>query len=334
MLKKLLTITMLACSTAALVSAQNIPLFFHGNDCMQYKTDSRNKAVERDGGGYLLKTHSRFREGLKDEPTDKYTNSYFFFKKHALSTGQTDSLNKYLYNQQAFDLLQKVSILNFTAQRSTVINAEVFSALFGPVRVGIGGSFQPSKSDTLEDAKKASLEKIRNQGGTLSINGLFPMMYLRSKNDAYHMGLFAQQQFGLTPNKIDSSGTTSYSGENTNLAIQSGLFLHMDAGSKNENNVSIHLYADVSYFYTYGNYYQVLKMADFGILGLRVGCVVGDLIHFNASGPLHSTAVSQRNVPYTIGIQFSPSQVATAVSGKDDKPAKPAENKSNNDEEE
>ena len=138
-------------------------------------------------------------------------------------------------------------------------------------------------------------------------------MFLRNQKDAYHLGLFARQSLGLLPTTIDSNGNTSYSGKNTTFSGQSGFLFHLDAGSSNDKNVTIRLYSDVSFSYVYGNYNQAMNLTDFSIIHLKAGCVIGDLFNFNASGPLYCTTKSIQSIPFTISIQFSPSQVAQAT---------------------
>jgi hypothetical protein len=212
-------------------------------------------------------------------------------------------------------MLQTASVHGFANSAKSFINAELFSAFFGPVRFGLSASFKTTGDTSRENAIRTNVQKIISNGGAFSVNGLFPMLFLRNKSDAYHMGLFAHQNFGLLPTSIDSNGKNIYSGESTCLTGQSGFLLHMDAGSANDNGITVRLYSDLSYYYVYGNYNQALNLPDFSIVSLKVGCVIGDLINFNAWGPLACSQQSIQNTPFNISLQFSPSQVALATHG-------------------
>jgi hypothetical protein len=220
-----------------------------------------------------------------------------------------DTLNTYFYNQNDVDVFQNAAIQNFS-NSSTNVSAELASFLFGPVRMGFGGSFI-SKGDTTKDnAIKTSIQKIITNSGNIDLNFSIPLFFHRSQNSQLHFGIFAQVNNSINPG-IDSLGQTDYS-KNVFYINQSGFDLHFDVAS---NDKKASLYFDLPIYYAWGssNAYQQLAQSDFSMVKLQVGAVLQNLLAFNVTGPLLSTSRKVQSSPFVISLQFSPSQVAKSV---------------------
>ena len=235
------------------------------------------------------------------------------FTIHRIRYLDIDSLNKYLYNQSFISALQTASVNNFT-NSNTVITVEFASALFGPVRMGLSGSFSSKKDSTENNAIQSSLQKIVSNGGEFNINFLVPLIYCRNRKDQVHFGIFAQSNSGVNPGINDSTGNTDFS-NNILFTNQSGFLFHADFGS---NDVKTRISVDLPYYYVWGSKqtYNQLGVSDYSLLKLRVGLIIGDLINLNISGPLLCTSKTVQKVPFSLSVQFSPAQVVKSSSGK------------------
>ncbi len=220
-----------------------------------------------------------------------------------------DTFNTWLYNQNDVDVFQNASIQNF-ASTKTFISTELASFLFGPVRMGVGGAFT-TKGDTTKDAAiKTSLQKMLTSGGSLNLNFLMPVFLTRTRHDQVHAGLYLMNNNSINPG-IDSSGKTDIS-KDVWYTSQSGIIFHADFGS-NDRKAAISF--DFPFYYSWGsnNSYQQLGIRDFGLLKMQVGAVIRDLINLHVSGPLWSSSKTVQKTPFSISLQFSPSQVAKSV---------------------
>lgn len=215
-----------------------------------------------------------------------------------------DSLNKYIYQQTDFDILQ--SIYTQYTGKSVNVGVEIASLFFGPLRMGIGANFE-STGDTSKDNKiKENLQKIISNNGTFNVNLSLPLFYHRSREDRFHFSAFAQINNGINPGVDSNNSISNYS--SFYFANQSGLNLHFDLAS---NNQKAALAVDLPYYYAFGiaKSYQELGIADYSILKMRVALVISGKLSFNITGPLWSSSKTLQAVPFTIGFNFSPAQI-------------------------
>jgi len=220
---------------------------------------------------------------------------------------QVDSLNKYFYNQSNVAALQSGNIQNFTGS-NTFINTELASFLFGPVRMGIGGTFTSKGDSTQDNAIKTSLQKIVSNGGTIDVNVSLPLFFARGRNEQTHFGISFQMNNGINPG-IDTTGSTDFS-KNISYTNQTGVIFHFDAGS---NDGKALLSFDVPFYYVsfFGNnnLYKVAGVSNFSMVKLQVGAVFGNLLSLHLSGPILSSSKTVLNTPWAISLQFSPGQI-------------------------
>lgn len=222
----------------------------------------------------------------------------------------TETLNKYLYNQNTFDVLQSLSMQ--TLGNGTYVNAEFGSFLFGPVRLGIGGAFKTSGDTTKDDAIKSSIQKVISSGGSVNFNFSLPLYFVRSKNDQLHFGVWGETLWGINPNIDDSTGATSFASSNINFSNQTGLMIHFDVGS---NDQTARLYFDIPIHYSWGNTQtEELGLPDFSLVKLRAGISIKDLFIMYISGPLYSTSSKVQSTPFSFSMQVSPSQISKLLS--------------------
>jgi hypothetical protein len=220
---------------------------------------------------------------------------------------QVDSLNKYFYNQSNVSALQTGNIQNFTGS-TTFISTELASFLFGPVRMGIGGTFTSKGDSTQDNAIKTSLQKIVSNGGTIDFNFFLPLFFARSSNEQSHFGISFQMNNGINPG-IDTTGSTNFS-KNLSYTNQSGIVFHYDVGS---NDGKALLSFDVPCYYVsfFGdnNLYKIAGVSNFAMVKLQVGAVFNNLLSLHLSGPLLSSSKTVLNTPWAISLQFSPGQI-------------------------
>jgi hypothetical protein len=219
-------------------------------------------------------------------------------------------LNAYLYNQGSVSGFQSLTVQNFNGVH-TDINAEFASFLFGPVRLGVSGSFQTTGDTTKDDAIKSNLQKIISNGGTINLNFLIPIFFTRTPNEQVHFGVLGQFYNGLTPG-IDDNGTVDYS-KSISFTNQTGLIIHFDVGS---NDKKARLTFDIPCFYSASsnNVNQQIGLPNFFLARLQVGAVLGDLVNLHIAGPIYSTSTKVQHSPFLLSLQFSPSQIIGATS--------------------
>lgn len=268
--------------------------------------------------GVLKENNDKFKPGeissLVEKRLNKLNKSYSFLSTTSTPSSfnifdirkyNIDTLNKYIYNQGGVSAFQSSSIQNFNGIH-TDINVEFASFLFGPVRLGVAGSFQTKGDTTKNNAIKSSLQKIVSNGGAINLNFLLPVYFFRTQDDQTHFAIFALSRNSINPG-IDSTGTTDYS---TNLGYtnQTGLDAHFDVGS---NDNKARLYFDVPFFYSIStnNVNKQLSLPNFLLMKLEIGVVLGDLVKFNISGPVFSSSSKVQHSPYLISLQFSPTQL-------------------------
>ncbi len=159
-----------------------------------------------------------------------------------------DTLNNYLYNQASVSALQNAALQNFNND-NTNITAEFASALFGPVRMGLSGTFSTKGDTTKDNAIKTSLQKIITNGGEFNLNFLVPLLNCRDRSDQVHFGIFFQSNSGINPGINDSTGNTNFS-SNVLFTNQTGLLLHTDFGS---NDKKTRISIDLPFYYAWGS---------------------------------------------------------------------------------
>ncbi|MBL7711190.1 MAG: hypothetical protein JNL13_01945, partial [Chitinophagaceae bacterium] len=217
-----------------------------------------------------------------------------------------NKINDYVYNQKNIDIFQSAS-LQYTGNK-VMVGAEVASLLVGPVRLGIGGSFE-SAGDSTDDAVKTSLQKIISNRGTVAINISFPFFYYRSRTNQLHLGVFGQMNNGFNP-AIDTV-TNKQNFSSFYYTNQSALNFYVDISSNDQKG---RVFMEFPLIYSFGaaDAYQDLKIADFWMLKTRLGVMINSLIGINITGPLWSSSKKIQSVPFTIGFNFSPSQITKA----------------------
>ncbi len=249
-----------------------------------------------------LKTYNTYEFLTSEKPSKPFRITY-------LRQYNLDSFNAWLYNQSNVDVFQSAAIQNF-ANSKALISTELASFLFGPVRMGVGGSFTTKGDTTQDEAVKTSLQKMLTSGGTVNLNFLLPLFLARTRHDHAHFSIFAAFNNSINPG-IDSTGKADASKE-VWYTNQSGVNIHADFGSS-DNKARISL--DFPFYYSWGsqNSYQQLSITDFSVLKMQIGVVIGDLINLHVSGPLLSSSKTIKKIPFGVSLQFSPSQVAQSV---------------------
>lgn len=223
-----------------------------------------------------------------------------------------DTFNNYLYNQNKIDAFQNVS-LQTALDPGTFVNAEFGSFLFGPVRMGVNASFKTKGDTSLDNAIKTSIEKIVANGGMINLNFTLPLLYVRNRLEQVHFGIFAQSVNGFNPN-IDTSvnkGVRTDFSSDLLYSNQSGLLAYFDVASNNQTaKISLQLSAD--YVWGSRSLYQTLSLPDFFVTRLQVGVTISNLMTFQIAGPFWSSCSAVQKVPFTMTLQFSPSQAIKA----------------------
>jgi hypothetical protein len=195
-------------------------------------------------------------------------------------------------------------VQNFTGSQS-YITTELASFLFGPLRMGVGGSFL-SKGDTSKDnAIKTSIQKIVTNGGAINFNFSLPLLFCRSAGDKTHFSIFAQMNNGINPG-VDSTGTDF--SKNVSFINQSGLIFHFDAGS-NDGKALLSFDLPCYYSASSNNLKSQLNLPNFAVVKLQVGANINQLLNIHISGPLLSSSKTIQKTPFIVSLQFSPGQV-------------------------
>ncbi len=214
---------------------------------------------------------------------------------------QVDSLNGYFYNQSNVSAFQSANIQNFTGSK-TFISAEFASFLFGPVRMGLGGTFLSTGDTTKDNATKTSIQKIVSGGGTIDLNFAVPLFFARARNEQTHFGIAFQMNNGINPGS-DTTGSISIT-KNISYTNQSGVVIHFDAGS---NDAKALLSLDVSGYYGWGiNSAKELGISNYALMKIQFGAVFNNLLSLHLSGPALCSSKALANTPWVISLQFSP----------------------------
>jgi hypothetical protein len=214
---------------------------------------------------------------------------------------QVDSLNGYFYNQSNVSAFQSATIQNFTGSK-TFISAEFASFLFGPVRMGLGGTFLSAGDTTKDNATKTSIQKIVSSGGTIDLNFAVPLFFARARNEQSHFGIAFQMNNGINPGS-DTTGSISLT-KNLSYTNQSGVVFHFDAGS---NDGKALLSLNVSGYYGWGiNSAKELGVSNYAMVKVQFGAVFSNLLSLNLSGPALCTSKALLNTPWAVSLQFSP----------------------------
>ncbi len=240
----------------------------------------------------------------------KYKNTSFNLFK--IGNYNIDSLNNYLYQQKYLDFLQSANIQNIGASEN-FINAEFGSYLFGPVKLGLGGSFKTTGDTTKNNAIKTSLQKLVTAGGTINLDFTLPIYFYRSRNEQFHFGIFGQMNNGLNPSISDTTGKTDFSSSTILYTNQTGVVFHFDVASNNEQATKITF--EIPYYYSFGNNnsYKDLRIRDFSLIKLQAGLIINNIINLNLSGPLWSSSKAIQNTPFTLSLGFAPSLIIQKV---------------------
>jgi hypothetical protein len=268
------------------------------------KDDSTAKA--------LVEQMDSIKIGITQDFLSTYQKIHPFTIWH-LGRYNLDTLNKYIYNENVFDALQNVSIQQFT-DPNTLINSEIAAVLWGPVRMGVSGSFKSSGDTSKDNAIKTSLQKIVGNGGAINFNLTLPLLFCRDRTDQVHFVVFAQMNNGINPNINDSTGATSFS-NNILYSNQTGIDVHFDAGS---NDQSANFSLDFPFYYSWGskNLYAQLPVADYALLKMQLTLAINSVINLHLSTPLWSSSKTVQKIPCSISVQFSPSQAVKNASQK------------------
>lgn len=240
---------------------------------------------------------------LKNLPENRKEKAYFIF-----SGNDGETLVQSLHAEQG-----TLSFLNSFAVQTiaggTYINGELTSVLFGPVRLGIGGSFKTSSDTTRNDAVKKELQKIISTGGNLNMNFSLPLFFVRTSNDQLHFGIFALSNWAITPATLDTSGRVTVTSDNFSFNNQTGVNIHFNVCSN--NNQKARLTFDIPMTYNWGNTLtDKLALTDFSAITIRAGFTIIDAIALYVSGPLYSTSSAVQCVPFKLSIQLSPKKLS------------------------
>jgi hypothetical protein len=222
-----------------------------------------------------------------------------------------DDLNTYLYNNSKIDAFQSFSFQTFD-HNNTYVNAEVASFLFGPVRMGVGGSFKTTGDSSKDNAMKSNLQNIISNNGAISFNFSLPLYFAFNEDASVHFGIFAQSNFGLTPNMQSASNYST----NVLFTNRSGLNFHFDVASSGDAKARISLDLPCTYVCGSQNTYSQLGVPDFSIIQIQAGVVITDLVSLHIAGPLYSTSKIVQTSPFTLYLQLSPSQMLKSVDKK------------------
>ncbi len=152
-------------------------------------------------------------DSIKLQNTNEFLSGYGYihpFRITDIGKYDVDSLNKFFYDQKNVSAFQSISIQH-AVDPDDFINAEFASFLFGPVRMGVEGSFKTSGDTTKDAAIKSSLQKILYSGGAINFNFSLPLFFCRDRKDQVHFGIFGQINNGLNPGISDSTGGTNFS---------------------------------------------------------------------------------------------------------------------------
>ena len=215
-----------------------------------------------------------------------------------------DTVNDYLYAQNQIDVFQSAGF-QYYGSTTTYIKTEFLSFLFGPMRLGIVGSFKSSGDTSKDNQQSVNLQKVLNNGGALNFS--LPVLFCRDKSEQVHFGVFAQNNLSFTPlNPENLSSNLLFSG-------QSGLVFHLDLGSNPDPDANqiARLSFDIPMYYCYGSpdTYKQLNQADFSVMQMRFGLVIKDQFTFSVSGTLLSNNKSVQNTGWVYCMKFSPSQL-------------------------
>jgi len=214
---------------------------------------------------------------------------------------QVDSLNGYFYNQSNVSAFQSATIQNFTGSK-TFISAEFASFLFGPVRMGLSGTFLSAGDTTKDNATKTSIQKIVSNGGTIDLNFAVPLFFARARNEQSHFGIAFQMNNGINPGP-DTTGNISLT-KNLSYTNQSGVVFHFDAGS---NDAKALLSLNISGYYGWGiNSAKELGVSNYAMVKVQFGAVFSSLLSLNLSGPALCSSKALLNTPWAVSLQFSP----------------------------
>jgi hypothetical protein len=229
-------------------------------------------------------------------------NSYLIFRSN-----DGENVQQSLYAEQGtFSFLNTLALQ--TLAGGTYINGELTSVLFGPVRLGIGGSFKTTADTTRNEAVKKELQKIISTGGNLNMNFSLPLFFTRTSNDQLHFGVFALSNWAITPATLDTSGRVTVTSDNFSFNNQTGVNIHFDVCSN--NNQKARLTFDVPMTYNWGNTLtDKLSLTDFSVVTVRAGFTIIDAMAIYVSGPLYSSSNAVQCVPFKLSVQLSPKKL-------------------------
>lgn len=227
------------------------------------------------------------------------------FKIGQIGAYNIDTLNAYFYNQSKIDFFENFSLQNVTAT-GTILNMEVASFLFGPVRMGVASSIKTGNDTTAN----STFQKMILNGGALNTNFTLPLYFARSRKESVHFGVFANSNWGVNPNAAADGSASSLLSEDVNFSNQSGVTIHFDAGSSDQ---MAKLSFDIPVYYAWGNANAAAGVADFSVVQLRTGLVVKNLFSVNVAGVLWSSSNKVQEFPFTLSLQFSPTQLSKAI---------------------
>lgn len=272
-------------------------------NCTMAQSPILNLDFNRNRSNWKTTTHSVLPGKTDAESAVDAKNIY-----HIFGGGSSKELVQSLYaDHSTLSFLNSFSVQ--TISDATYISTELTSLLFGPIRLGIGGSFKTTGDTTKNDAIRTDLQKIITNGGNINMNFSVPLLFLRDDKDQSHFGVFALCNWGLTPNKLDTLGNSTFTSSNLNFSNQSGINLHFDISSTSNQNAR--LYFDFPITYNWGNTFSdKLSLPDFTSISMKAGIMIIDAISIHVSGPLYSTCSAVQAVPFKLTLQFSPKRIS------------------------
>lgn|GEM_PF-3460307 len=224
-----------------------------------------------------------------------------------------DTLNKYLYNQTDFDILNSVSFQNLGSSNNYV-NAQFGNYLFGPVNMAVGGSFKTTADTTKNNAIKTSLQKIVTSGGAINLDFTMPLFLCRSKGDLVHFGVFGEVNNGFNPSITDTTtGKTSFTSNNILYTNQTGLLFHFDVTSNDGQDAKLTFEVPCYFAFGNNNTYNSIGLKNYQLVKLNALVTIKNLLNLNFSGPLWSSSSLIQNTPFTLTVGFLPSQLVKSL---------------------
>jgi hypothetical protein len=290
------------------------------NDTTLFKQLAKNplpeirKRIKKEKKVENIDTLTALRDSIKLDNTDAllHPKRTTIFSIGHLGNYNIDSLKKNLFGQVGFSLLDDISYQKYSGIQQ-FLNSNLASMNMGPLNVGIGASLNIVSDTTKDSTQKKSniqqtnIKKLMVAGGAINLNFTLPIFLVQSPRNNYHLGLYAQTMFGFLPYSVDTSAKL-ISSNDFSMFNQSGFALHLDGY---DNVTKGKISADISYHYVSGSEraYTQLGTRDFSVIRLHIGVTLDNTVALHLTGPLYSSNKLIQDVPFTLTLAASPSQI-------------------------